>query len=95
MPQGRAARPYDERHSTNALLCRDEQAESFQAAPHLGHLVAGRIDQGQAVTADLVPEQAQRGLDRDRVRLHLQQLVRRTEGLVELCLLYTSPSPRD
>ena len=43
----------------------------------------GRLDHRQPVAADVVAEQVERRLDRDRVRLHLQQVVGRRHLLVE------------
>src|SRR5438093_10352086 len=47
-------------------------------------LVLGRLDERQPMPADVVAEQVQRRLDRDRVRLHPEQLDRRAELLVQL-----------
>ena len=46
----------------------DEQAEPREAVADLRELVVRRRDERQAVAADLVAEQVQRRLDRDRVR---------------------------
>src|SRR5579859_1491166 len=65
----------------------NEHAEPFEAVPDALLLVLVRLDQRQPEPAHLVPEDVERGLDRDRVRLHLQQLVRRGHRLVHaLCL---------
>jgi hypothetical protein len=62
---------------------RAEDPGSVEAGPDLLELVLRRLDHRQAIAADAVPEQIQRGLDRDRVRLDLQELVRRRHFLVE------------
>src|ERR671930_2095763 len=66
----------------------DQEAEALQAAAHLRDLVLGRVDQRQPVAAYLVPEQAQRGLDRDRVRLHFEQLVGGFERPIDLACAF-------
>ena len=45
-----------------------EQAEPLEAVAHAVALVVRRLDERQPQAADLVAEQVQRGLDRDRVR---------------------------
>src|SRR3954469_22366994 len=62
----------------------DEKGEALEAGADPGDLLLGRRHERQPVTADLVAEQVQRRLDRDRVRRHLEQLVRRPELTVEL-----------
>src|SRR5215210_8920903 len=60
-----------------------EQAQAGEAVAHPFALVVRGRDERQTVTADLVPEQVQGGLDRDRVRRHAQQLDRGAELAVE------------
>ena len=60
-----------------------EQAEPGEAVADALDLVLGRVDERQPVAADLVAEQVQRRLDRDRVADHAQQLDRRHELAVE------------
>src|SRR3954447_4543029 len=63
---------------------RDEQAEPLETPADGGDLLGRRRRDRQAMAADGVTEQVERGLDGDRVRLDLQQLVRRVELAVEL-----------
>src|SRR5688572_4330926 len=60
-----------------------EQAEPGEAVAHALALVLGRVDERQPMAADLVAQQVQRHLDRDRVRRHPQELDRGAELAVE------------
>src|SRR5579875_3423838 len=62
---------------------RREQARALEAAADRRELVLVRLDEREAVAADGVAGQLERGLDRDRVRLDLQQLVRRAQLFVD------------
>ena len=60
-----------------------EQAEPLEAAADRGLFRGRRVDERQAEAADVVAEQVQRRLDRDRVRLHAQEVDRRAQLLVD------------
>ncbi len=55
-------------------------------------LLGGRRDERQPVAADLEAEHAQRSLDRDRVRRHLEQLLDRRQLAVDPPARPSSPS---
>src|SRR6266404_7560115 len=63
---------------------RAEDPSALEAAADLVELLLGRVDYWQAVSADLVPEQIERRLDRDRVCLHLQEVVGGRQLVVQL-----------
>src|SRR5436190_3085221 len=69
--------------SLTRWLCGNEYAQALEAGSHLLLLFGRRLDQRQAQAADLVAEDVEGSLDRDRVRLHLQQLVGRLQRLVD------------
>ena len=60
-----------------------EQLEPLEAGADLGGLLGARLDERQAQAADVVAEEVQRGLDRDRAGHDADQLVGRRELLVE------------
>src|SRR6187549_3398755 len=66
-----------------------EQPEARQAVANPLALLVGRLDERKAVAADVVAEQVQRGLDRDRIARDANELdrwrqlpVERTRGVV-------------
>src|SRR5213596_3545270 len=69
---------------TRHRLRGDEDAEPVEAGADSADLVLVRLDERQPQAADLVAEQVQRRLDRDRIADDLQQLVGRAQRLVEL-----------
>src|SRR3954451_24364855 len=74
------------RASVGAALSggRAEDAAALEAASDLVELLLGRLDHREAESANLVAEEVERGLDRDRVRLHLQEVVCRPQLVVQL-----------
>src|SRR6266511_2812232 len=60
-----------------------EQLQPLEAGANLRRLLTGRLDERQAQPAHVVTEQVQRGLDGDRVRLHLEDLERRSRLLLQ------------
>src|ERR687898_2109102 len=60
-----------------------EQAEPGEAVAHGLALLLGRVDERQPMTADVVAQQVQRRLDRDRVRGDPQELDRRAKLAIE------------
>src|SRR6202521_2833821 len=52
-----------------------EDPGALEAAADPLELLLGRVDHREAVAPDLMPEQIQRRLDRNRVRLHLQEVI--------------------
>src|SRR5437763_16892065 len=79
------------RASVGAALRRGraEDAGALEAAANPLELLLRRLDHRQAVAADFVTEKIERGLDRDRIRLHLQEVERR------LHLVIQAPGPLD
>ena len=74
----RPARP------TRDLGCgRLEEPESLEAAADCFALLGRRLDERQTQAADLVPEEVQRALDRNRVDDDPEELDRRPELLVQ------------
>src|SRR6185503_21271388 len=69
--------------SRTASGYRGEEPESLEAVADLGGLCLVGLDERQSQPADLVAEELERLLDRDRVRLHLEDLDRRPKLLVE------------
>src|SRR5712692_2628917 len=67
----------------SGALGRDERAEALETVADARQLVLGRLDERQPEAAHVMAEEVEGGLDRDRVRLHLEQLVRGTQGLVQ------------
>src|SRR5262249_53585213 len=72
------------RTSPSMPLGGDEEAKPAQAVAHTRELVGGRRDEREPAAADLLPDQIEGGLDRDRVRRDLQELVDGRELAVEL-----------
>ena len=73
-----------------------EQPEPLEARPHRVALLGRRLDERQAMAADVVSEDVQRRLDRERVRRHAEEVDRRPELLVQLarpCLATGLPAP--
>ena len=87
-----AERDHAERFVHLASQCREVQLDqaatsrpSRSRQPRTAcELVLARVRERQAVPADRMAQQAQRGLDRDRVRDHAEQLVHRRQGFVDL-----------
>src|SRR6188508_1556039 len=71
------------RTTSGALRDGSEEAEAAEAVADRGGLVLVGLDERQTHAADVVPEELERLLDRDRVRLDAEQLDRRPELLVE------------
>ena len=69
-----------------------EQPEPLEAVADRGGLGLVGLDEREPQAADLVPEQVERALDRDRVRLHPQELDRRPQLLVERARAVESPA---
>src|SRR5439155_17842949 len=70
-----------------------EQPQPFEASLDRFALLGGGLDERQPVAADVVTEQVQRGLDRNRIRRHAQEIDRRTELLVEGARALDSSGP--
>src|SRR4051794_5949124 len=63
---------------------RAEDAAALEAAADLVELLLGRLDHRETEPAHLVAEQVEAGLDRDRVRLPFEEVVRGAHLVVRL-----------